>query len=62
MSDYIVCRRRRGRPRIAVEVCRACRRSRRCAPYQAYLNPSLFPVNTRPHLKTQFLDSPPKRH
>jgi hypothetical protein len=41
--DYIVCRRKKSRPKTSVGVCERCSRKRSCQDYRAYLQPSLFP-------------------
>gem|GEM_PF-5591834 len=41
---YIVCERRKARPRVPVEVCLRCRWRKGCRPLKAYLQPSLFPM------------------
>ncbi|HOJ14623.1 MAG TPA: hypothetical protein PLS81_01125 [Deltaproteobacteria bacterium] len=53
MRAYIVCPHRKSNPKVAVEVCRACRRRKTCRRYHAYLNPPLFsehhpPVGSTP--------------
>jgi hypothetical protein len=44
MRIYITCSRRKGCPKIAVEVCRhTCRRRKKCRTLYQYRNPPLFP-------------------
>ena len=45
--DYIVCHQRKSLPTISTVVCEKCKRMGKCADYQAYLNPSLFPVQSK---------------
>jgi hypothetical protein len=40
---YLYCPRRPGAPRVAEAVCRACKKSPRCAAWQDFLAPPLFP-------------------
>jgi hypothetical protein len=48
MRIYLLCPRRRGNPKVAIEVCRACRYNRSCRRFYAYRNPSLFPDIEKP--------------
>lgn len=41
---YVVCERRRSRPRVQVDVCLRCRWRKGCRPLMRYLQPSLFPM------------------
>lgn len=42
MSDYLACPHKKSRPRMAVEVCKTCRRRHTCKAYSNYQNPKLF--------------------
>ncbi len=42
MRTYIECCRRKGKPKIAIEVCRTCRYNQKCSAYLSYRNPELF--------------------
>ena len=41
---YIVCERRKSRPRMQIEVCLRCRWRKGCRPLMQYLQPCLFPM------------------
>jgi hypothetical protein len=41
--DYIICSRKRSRPKVAVDVCETCRHIRRCPNFSDYIQPPLFP-------------------
>jgi hypothetical protein len=43
MRNYITCTRRKGAPRVAVDVCRACRYRIKCVRFIKYRSPQLFP-------------------
>lgn len=52
MRTYITCIKRKGNPKIPVEVCRhTCKHRRKCEILNSYQNPPLFPE----------LESPPGR-
>jgi len=40
---FLICPRRPGRPKMAVEVCRACGKNHLCPAWREYLVPPLFP-------------------
>jgi hypothetical protein len=42
-SPYLVCPFKKGRPKKHIDVCRKCRKNRKCAIYQDYMQPGLFP-------------------
>ncbi|MBS0014145.1 MAG: hypothetical protein KFF46_09245 [Desulfobacterales bacterium] len=42
-SPYLVCPFKKGRPKKHIDVCRKCRKNRKCAIYQDYIQPGLFP-------------------
>ncbi|HPI91602.1 MAG TPA: hypothetical protein PLT09_00795 [Deltaproteobacteria bacterium] len=48
MRIYLTCPRRKGNPKVAIEVCRACRRNKSCRQYYTYRNPPLFPELGKP--------------
>jgi uncharacterized protein YciW len=48
MRVYLICTRRRGRPKVALEVCKACGHNRACRQYLTYRNPPLFPDGGKP--------------
>ncbi len=48
--DYIVCHYRKSWPTISTVVCEKCKRMGNCADYQAFLNPSLFPNQSKPEM------------
>jgi len=41
--DYIICNHKKSNPKINVLVCEKCRHRRKCADYNGYIQPSLFP-------------------
>jgi hypothetical protein len=41
--DYIICNHKKSNPKINVLVCEKCRYRRKCADYNRYIQPSLFP-------------------
>ena len=41
-NQYIVCRSKRNQPRVALQVCQACRNAAKCPDFQAYLEPFMF--------------------
>jgi hypothetical protein len=41
--DYITCHHRKSWPSISTVVCEKCKRMGKCADYQNYIHPSLFP-------------------
>jgi len=43
MRTYITCPKRKGAPKVAVDVCRSCRRKAKCSPFIKYTKPQLFP-------------------
>lgn len=43
--DYIVCSRRKSRPRVQIEVCHRCRFRKGCRELISYIQPSLFPLS-----------------
>ncbi|HNY64156.1 MAG TPA: hypothetical protein PKM41_01880 [Deltaproteobacteria bacterium] len=43
MRTYITCSRRKGTPKVALDVCRACRYRLKCITFRKYANPQLFP-------------------
>jgi hypothetical protein len=43
MRTYITCTRRKGKPRVAIDVCRACRHRLKCIPFNRYRRPQMFP-------------------
>ncbi len=57
MSAYIPCPRRKGSPRIALDVCLSCRYNQQCTAFQSYRNPPLFPAKTKDRHRNQ--DTPP---
>lgn len=48
MRVYLVCPKRKGRPKVALEVCKACRHSKACPEYFIYRNPPLFADMEKP--------------
>ena len=59
--DYITCHHRKSWPTISTAVCKKCKRMERCADYQRYLNPLLFPDLPAPEIirkKTRHRDNP----
>jgi len=42
MRVYLICPKRKGRPKVALEVCKACRNNKTCREYIIYRNPPLF--------------------
>jgi hypothetical protein len=44
---YIVCRRKKSRPKTSVSVCERCSHNRSCSDYRSYVQPPLFPGLTR---------------
>jgi len=47
-SVYLICTRRKNRPRIALDVCKACKRNGTCRQFERYRNPPLFPELGKP--------------
>jgi hypothetical protein len=43
MRTYITCTKRKGTPKVAVDVCRACRHRIKCSAFLNYRSPQLFP-------------------
>jgi len=44
MKDYITCPKRKGSPKISVEVCASsCKRKKTCKVYYMFRNPALLP-------------------
>lgn len=44
MRTYIHCPKRKGQPKIAIDVClRACKYNKKCKAFLAFRNPPLFP-------------------
>lgn len=43
MRTYLPCPKRKGMPKIALDVCRVCRFNAKCTKFQRYRNPRLFP-------------------
>ena len=44
MRTYITCAKRKGNPKVSVEICRyTCKRRKKCLVYHRLQNPSLFP-------------------
>ncbi len=41
--DYILCNRKRSRPKVGIDVCKKCKHVRSCPDYAGYVQPSLFP-------------------
>ena len=41
--QYLACPQRPGSPRVALDICRACLKAKRCAAWQEFRCPSLFP-------------------
>lgn len=41
--QYLVCSQRPGSPRVALEVCRICRKAKRCQAWRDYNYPGFFP-------------------
>jgi len=41
--DYIICNHKKSNPKTNVLVCEKCRHRRKCADYNRYIQPSLFP-------------------
>jgi hypothetical protein len=39
---FIVCQRKKSRPRVSVEACRKCRKAASCEAYRRYREPFLF--------------------
>ena len=48
MSVYLICLKRKSRPKVALEVCIACRHNSACRQYITYKNPPLFPDAGKP--------------
>jgi uncharacterized protein YciW len=48
MRVYLICTKRKSRPKVALEVCKACRYNRSCRQYVNYRNPLLFPELEKP--------------
>jgi len=48
MRVYLICLKRKSRPKVALEVCKACRHNNTCMPYLTYRNPPLFPEERKP--------------
>jgi len=44
--DYITCNHTKSKYRISVEICEVCNRMKKCADYQDYIQPSLFPEDS----------------
>jgi hypothetical protein len=42
MNVYLICSRRKNKPKISVEVCRSCKRRKTCREFSQYRNPPLF--------------------
>ncbi len=42
MRDYLECPRRKGRPKIAIDVCRQCKHKAGCKTFEHFQNPPLF--------------------
>lgn len=46
MRTYITCAKRKGNPKVPVEVClHTCKHRHKCKPIYDLQNPSLFPQN-----------------
>jgi hypothetical protein len=44
MRTYITCAKRKGNPKVSVEVCRhTCKRRKKCIVFHRLQNPTLFP-------------------
>ncbi|HON37915.1 MAG: hypothetical protein ACOX3E_03580 [Desulfomonilia bacterium] len=48
MSIYLICLRRKGEPKVALDVCMACKHRMKCRTFQQYRNPRLFPESGKP--------------
>lgn len=48
MRVYLICLKRKSRPNVALEVCKACRHNSACRQYLSYRNPPLFPDGRKP--------------
>ncbi len=45
MRIYITCTRRKGKPQVALDVCRVCRHQAKCIQFRNYRCPQLFPTS-----------------
>lgn len=43
MRVYLPCPKRKGTPKVALDVCKVCRFNAKCMQFQIYRNPPLFP-------------------
>ena len=41
--DYILCNRKKSKPKVGIDVCKKCKHARSCPDYAFYIQPSLFP-------------------
>jgi hypothetical protein len=44
---FIICERKKSRPKVSPDVCKHCDRKKKCPEYNAYVQPFLFPRLTR---------------
>lgn len=44
-GEYIVCERRKSRPRMQIRVCLRCRWNKNCRAFMDYVQPTLFPMD-----------------
>jgi hypothetical protein len=42
MRTYLICPKRKGEPKVALDVCMTCRHKTTCRSFQTYRNPQLF--------------------
>ncbi|MFY9399670.1 MAG: hypothetical protein WAR22_15035 [Desulfomonilia bacterium] len=48
MRTYLVCPKRKGEPKVALDVCMGCRHRMKCDSFQKYRCPQLFPDTGKP--------------
>jgi len=48
MRAYLICSRRKGEPKVAVDVCMICRYRGKCRPFRDYRCPRLFSDPVKP--------------
>lgn len=41
--DFILCNRKKSKPKVGIDVCKRCRHALTCPDYACYIQPSLFP-------------------
>ena len=41
--EFIICNRKKSKPKVHVSICKACKRRRSCDDYSRYCQPLLFP-------------------